>query len=310
MTSADRSALVRDARRRIARGSRSFRFASRLFDRETRHRVWLLYSWCRACDDIVDGQTLGHDSRAVAEPEAAIRMLYERTDAALRGGITGDAPFDGLGLLAAECGLPRQFIHEHLHGFALDSRNWRPATLTDLLTYCYHVAGVVGCMMAILMGIDPADEDVLDRAADLGIAFQLSNIARDVREDHAVGRCYLPVDWLKGHGIAPGDEMEERHREGLVAIIYGLAQLAARYEQSARIGAQFLPPRSRWAVLAAAGIYGGIGREVARRGAKAWDKRVSIGKWEKLVCVIAAWRDAKRTSTSSPRRWGLWTRPR
>jgi phytoene synthase len=310
MTSSNRAALIDDARRRIAKGSRSFRFASRLFDGATRERVWLLYSWCRACDDIADGQTLGRGNQGVGDPEAALASLRERTEAALLGQTTGDAPFDGLALVVRECGLPHRFVRDHLEGFAMDARDWRPQTLGDLLVYCYHVAGVVGCMMAVLMGVPPEEEDTLDRAADLGIAFQLANITRDISEDHAMGRCYLPTQWLKDRGIAPGDEMQPRHRAALADLIRGLTLLAGQYERSAKVGAQSLPFRSRWAVLAAAAIYGGIGREVARRGRGAWDDRVTIGKMRKLRMVFQAWRQARSPLVLFQDRWGLWTRGR
>jgi phytoene synthase len=75
-----------------------------------------------------------------------------------------------------------------------------------MLQYCYHVAGAVGCLMAVLMGVSPEDEDTLGRASDLGIAFQLANIARDLADDDSIGRCYLPEEWLAGQDIPPGQQ--------------------------------------------------------------------------------------------------------
>jgi phytoene synthase len=309
MISADRARLVAHARRRIARGSRSFSLASRLFDRETRERAWLLYAWCRACDDLVDGQELGFATGASSS--SAIDLLRMRTEQALAGIATGDASFDGLALVAAECAIPRAFIEDHLDGFALDAAGWRPATLEDLLAYCYKVAGVVGCMMALVMGVDPEAEEILDRASDLGIAFQLANIMRDIRDDHAMGRCYLPSDWLDQHRIAPADVLEPRHRKGLAAMVCALGSIAAAYERSARVGARSLPFRSRWAVLAAAEIYGSIAVEVCRRGTAAWDQRVMTGGSRKLGSLFRAWREARdERSLSATCRWGLWTRTR
>ena len=114
--------------------------------------------------------------------------------------------------------IPRRFLDDHLDGFALDAAGWQPANEDDLLRYCYHVAGAVGCMMAILMGVPADDEETLDRAADLGIAFQLSNIARDIREDHEDGRCYLPPDWLEEFGVEPRDPVRPEERAALNAI--------------------------------------------------------------------------------------------
>ncbi|HEY0446585.1 MAG TPA: phytoene/squalene synthase family protein [Allosphingosinicella sp.] len=305
----NREALVATAGETIARGSKSFRLASRLFDRSTRERAWLLYAWCRTCDDLADGQTLGHDASSVTDGQERLSYLRVQTGRALAGEAVGEMPFDALRIVAAECAIPPRFIHDHLEGFGLDAQGWRPRSEADMLRYCYHVAGAVGCMMAAVMGVAPDDEDTLDRASDLGIAFQLANIARDLSEDASVGRCYLPAEWLAEMDIPPGQHMRPPYRERMAVLAGRLAALAERYAASARAGAARLPFRSRWAVLAAAGIYGEIAREVARRGAHAWDRRVVIGRPAKLGLVAKAWRAALRPALEAPRD-GLWTRPR
>ena len=290
MQRADRESLVAEAERIIRAGSTSFRFASRLFDQQTRERAWLLYAWCRACDDLADGQVLGHGAVPPADPEARVALARALTDRALSGERTGQRAFDALALVAEECAIPRRFIDDHLAGFALDAQGWRPATEEDLLLYCYHVAGAVGCMMAVIMGVAPDDEETLRHAADLGMAFQLANIARDIVEDDGVGRIYIPADWLAEKEIVPGTLGEARHRADLAGFAQRLAALAAPYEASARIGAERLPRRSRWAVLSAANIYGDISRKVIARGERAWDSRTVISKWAKLAHVARALR--------------------
>jgi len=299
-SSAERGLLIAEAERIIREGSKSFRFASNLFDQPTRERAWLLYSWCRACDDIADGQTLGHDAVAPANPAERLAFLRETTARARAGETIGLAPFDALRIVAAECAIPRRFIDDHLAGFALDAEGWRPRSEADLLRYCYHVAGAVGCMMAVLMGVSPGDDETLDRAADLGIAFQLANIARDLVEDAGVGRSYVPADW----GAAdPAD------RVALAAIALRLETLAAPYEASARVGATRLPFRARWAVLSAANIYGAILRKVVARGPTAWDSRTAVPKAAKLVFVVNALVECGDKPASVDRA-ALWTRPR
>ncbi|QPQ54515.1 phytoene/squalene synthase family protein [Allosphingosinicella flava] len=314
MTSAaDRAAIVAGAWTTIRAGSKSFASASRLFDPATRERAWLLYAWCRACDDYADGQVLGHKAPLPESGGAfsAIDHIQSQTAFALSGRDTGELPFDALRIVAAECAIPHAFIRDHLDGFAMDARGWRPRTEEDLLQYCYHVAGAVGCMMAVLMGVDPADADTLDRACDLGLAFQLANIARDLGEDDAIGRCYLPLDWLAEFDIPPGEHMRPHYRPRMAIAAKRLSLLAERHESSARTGAARLPFRARWAVLSAANIYGAIGREVAKRGAQAWDRRVVIGKAEKLRHVAAALKEARFPGRGGEvSRDGLWTRPR
>ena len=248
-SSVERAAIVASARAAIERGSKSFVLASRLFDRATRERAWLLYAWCRACDDAVDGQTLGRGAGSPPEAASAFAEIWRKTDRALDGATVGDVPFDALRIVARECALTPAIAFAHLEGFRLDASGWRPASENDLLLYCYHVAGTVGYMMALVMGVSPDLQDILDRACDLGIAFQLANIARDIAEDHRAGRCYLPRVWLDEHGLSEATLLDERNRAAVVALRRRLAGLSWAYERSARVGAAVLPFRSRWAVL-------------------------------------------------------------
>lgn len=287
--------------------------ASKLFDSVTRERAWLLYGWCRECDDIMDGQDHGGAMNAVADAQARLSTIRVLTDMALAGEPSGDPAFDGLAVVMRECAIPHGFVHDLIEGFALDAREWRPRTQDDLMRYCYHVAGAVGCMMAVLMGVDPADEATLDRACDLGLAFQLANIARDVAEDDAADRCYLPVEWLAEMDIPPGEHMKPWARAKLAMLGQRLAMLAAAHEASARHGTGALPPRAAWAVLAAAGIYGDIARTVSARGAQAWDGRIVTPKSDKLLWLLRAGLQvparAIRWPTATPRP-DIWTRPR
>jgi phytoene synthase len=306
-----REAIVATAGESIARGSKSFALASRLFAPAIRERAWLLYAWCRRCDDLADGQDHGRDTTLVADPQARLAAIRERTAAALDGQWVGDAAFDALRIVTGETGMPHRLVWDVVEGFALDAAGWRPANEQDLMRYCYHVAGAVGCMMAVVMGVRPDDEALLDRACDLGLAFQLANIARDLVEDAEAGRCYLPADWLTEAEIAPDAVTADPERLALLA-----ARLCARaqdYEASARRGTPALGFRSAWAVLAAAGIYGDIARAVAARGFAAWDRRVTTSRRAKLGWIVRAFGQARlrnRLYPPAPRPENLWTRPR
>lgn len=304
----DRDDLVAAAWAAIRTGSRSFAAASRLFDPLTRERVWLLYAWCRRCDDLADAQdgggTLG-DQDGAQRRLASIRLLTER---AFDGLPTADPAFDGFGLVARECGITRDMAGDVIEGFALDAAGWRPRSEMDLARYCYHVAGAVGVMMARVMGVPAEDSDTLDRACDLGIAFQLANIARDLDEDDAADRCYVPIDWLVEEDIEPGQQMKPHHRQEMADIAARLIRRMESHEAAARLGAAQLPFRSRWAVLAAARIYGAIGREVVARGPNAWDRRVVIGRWAKLRHVAAALAEAVINRPPHPAAMPEWTR--
>ena len=306
----ERPALVTFARQSIARGSKSFAAASRLFDRSTRERVWLLYAWCRKCDDMADGQDHGGAMEAVADPMARLAVIRELTAKALVGKPTGEPAFDCFGIVARDCGLTQKMADDVIEGFALDAADWHPRRETDLYRYCYHVAGAVGVMMAVVMGVKADDDATLDRACDLGLAFQLANIARDIEEDNAAGRCYLPDDWLADLDIGPGEHMRPHNRKKLALMARWLADEAGQYEASARVGAVSLPFRARGAVLSAAGIYGDIARQVRATGEHAWDHRIYTSRRDKLGWVRKAFGDAVFNKPRLMDRDGLWTRPR
>jgi len=297
-----RAQLLAHARQSIVRGSKSFAMASRLFDRTTRERVWLLYAWCRRCDDLADNQDHGGTLGEQAGAEARLATIRDLTARALAGEATGDPAFDAFALVAHECGITAAMADDVIAGFALDAADWRPRTEADLLQYCFHVAGAVGVMMAVVMGVAADDEDTLDRACDLGLAFQLANIARDLDEDDAADRCYLPLEWLVEADIPPGEQMKPHYRRPLTALVHRMCTMAKAYEASARIGAGRLGFRQRWAVLAAAGIYGDIARAVDAAGERAWDHRIHTSAARKLWHVgHALWEAAMPPPRGSAR---------
>ncbi|MEX0915910.1 MAG: squalene/phytoene synthase family protein, partial [Wenzhouxiangellaceae bacterium] len=170
-------ALQQQAEAVMARGSKSFAAATRLFESGTRRDVMLLYAWCRHCDDLTDGQDLGH-GRLQTASEKTLERLRADSLTALSTAPCGDFPYQALAEVARRHPISPRLVEAHLRGFELDATGWRPETLQDTLQYSYHVAGSVGLMMALIMGV--RDQHTLYRACDLGLAFQLTNIARDV----------------------------------------------------------------------------------------------------------------------------------
>ena len=293
----------------IRTGSKSFALAARLFDPATRDLVWDLYTWCRHCDDVVDGQVLGHGHTALTDLDARMASLHAGTARAFAGTAGEEGPFAALARVVAATSLPRVFADDHLAGFAMDTRGRRYETIDDTLDYAYHVAGVVGLMMAWVMGV--RDRAVLCRASDLGLAFQLSNIARDVGDDLEAGRIYLPARWLREAGVtltkgAPLDPAQ-------AAAVARLLTDAERYYDSAWHGVPHLPGRSAWAVATARLVYRDIGRAVAYRGAEAWTSRTTVGTAQKLARLVqaglaTAWMKTLGDRTAPPRA-GLFTPP-
>ena len=301
------------ARSAIQAGSRSFAAASRLFDRRTRVLVWQLYAWCRHCDDVIDGQHLGHGVAAVRpDPAAALDDLERSTERALAGTTTGIAAFDGLAHVVTATGLPPAPVRQHLHGFAMDVARRNYETLDELLHYCYHVAGAVGVMMAWIMGA--RDRAALVRASDLGIAFQLTNIARDVVDDARAGRVYLPHAWCAAVGLPVEAVGAPSSRHLVVPLARRMLDEADRYYESAWYGLSALPFRSAWSIAAARHIYGDIGGVVRRRGSAAWSARAAVGRGRAVARMCqalaeAGWVAASRGWRSTPPRGHLYAAP-
>jgi len=308
-------AVLEASKASIVKGSKSFRSASRLFDPEVREDAWPLYAWCRACDDTIDGQDHGHGHENLAPEEQRRRLehLYDQTRRALAGEPMADPTFAAFQRVAQRHQLPERWPLDLIDGFAMDVDHRVYRTIDDVMAYCWHVAGVVGVMMARVMGA--SDPEVLRRAQDLGLAFQLTNIARDVVEDAESGRVYLPADWLMEAGLAPTAEAvaDPANRAKVHAVTARLLRLAEPYYDSARDGLRGLPFRSSMAIAAARGVYREIGRKVVRRGPGVWRRRVSVGRGTKLWlfsrgALIAIWTQALDRGKPPPPRPALWTR--
>lgn len=295
----------------IRAGSKSFSLAARLFDARTRESAELLYAWCRYCDDQIDGEALGFRPAAgsAGVRRARVADLVEATRACLRGVPSREPVFEALRRVAARHAIPERYPLELLEGFAMDADGRRYASAEDLFLYCYHVAGVVGLMMAHLMGL--RGPEALQRAADLGLALQLTNIARDVMEDAAVGRVYLPLDWLAEAGVPPDAVAEPRHRDAVAATVARLLAASEHFYASGDEGIRELPWRSAWAVAVARRVYSEIGRRVLRLGARAWDARVVVPRHRHLLTLGAGLAQALhatgvRRRRPAPPRPALW----
>ena len=297
----EREELVEEAGAAMARNSRTFALATRLLDRATRERIWLLYLWCRHCDDLADEES---DPAGAVQWLEAIRVLTRR---ALEGQPTAEIAFDAFGQVAREARLTEDMAEDVIGGFALDVAGWRPRTEADMMRYCYHVAGAVAVMAARVLGVPEDDHEALDRACDFGLFCELVNFARNAWADGAEDRNYLPLEWLAEADIPPGEHMKPVYREQLVTLVARLLDLAETHEAAARWGAARLPFRQRWAALTTAEIYAAVAREVRERGAGAWDHRVRKPAPARLRAMVRAFREALRRP-DEPVEWPRWTR--
>ncbi|HRD75414.1 MAG TPA: phytoene/squalene synthase family protein [Hyphomicrobiaceae bacterium] len=301
--------LLQGAVHRISVGSKSFAAAARLLPPDKRASVRLLYTWCRHCDDAIDGETLGF--RAAPDhipPGEHLARLVAGTDLALNGRST-EPEFRALERVVAEHAIPARYPRELLAGMEMDVRGDRFQSIEDTLSYCYHVAGVVGVMIAIIL--DARDGATLERASDLGIAFQLTNIARDIVADAERGRVYLPSTWLAVEGLTTETILDQERRGGLFKVAQRLLSLSDGYYESAVAGIARLPFRSAFAIATARRVYRRIGTRILEQGATSWDQRIATSRREKAVACVLAMADVVALNAipdgSARPRDGLWT---
>lgn len=319
-SSVESDQLAEFSRRTIAEGSKSFALASFLFRPHMKRHAHMLYAWCRYCDDVIDGQNLGFaadsgDGQIHIPQQKDLDFLRQNTHAVFNKNDVDVVPFKALKEVVDATDMPIKHPLDLLRGFEMDVEQRRYHSLEDTLEYCYHVAGVVGVMMAIIMGVNPDDDDTLNRAADLGIAFQLTNICRDIIDDAQIGRVYLPGDWLQARGVAPTADsvMDPRNREAVWSVALDILAEADRYYTSSGPGVRRLPIRAGFAVAAARGVYRDIGRVVRKRGTAAWDERARTSRRRKLALAgLGCLQGAGSKSMfflGLPPRPNLWTRP-
>jgi 15-cis-phytoene synthase len=256
-------------------GSRSFDAAARLLPRSVRDPAVALYAFCRVADDAIDCG--GADELAALRERLA--LVYEGRPLSL--------PVDrAFASIVQRHTIPRVLPEALLEGFAWDVEGRRYQDLPALVGYAVRVAGTVGVMMALLMGVRDADR--LAAAIDLGIAMQLTNIARDVGEDARIGRLYLPLDWMEEAGIDPDHFLEcPRHSAALGHVIQRLLYTAEQYYSRAWAGIARLPPVFRLGIGVASLLYAEIGHEVARRGLNSIDGRAVVSGRRKAWVLTA-----------------------
>lgn len=274
LSAADRAAC----RAAIRAGSKSFHAASLLLPPRVRPAARALYAFCRASDDLVDCE---------AGPGGAVAALRARL-AAIYDGRPADLLADrAFAAVVAAHRIPRALPEALIEGFAWDEAGRRYDTLDALLAYAARVASTVGVMMTLIMGRREAA--VLARAADLGLAMQLTNIARDVGEDARRGRVYLPAAWLAEVGLdAEALIAAPRHGPALAAVVRRLVETADGFYAAALGGVAGLPLGCRPAIRSAALIYREIGREIARAGFDSVGGRARTGTLRKLELMAYA----------------------
>ncbi len=282
----------------IRHGSLSFHAASRLLPARVRDPALALYAFCRLADDAVDLQD---------EKPAAVLTLRDRLDLIYRG-YPRNAPADrAFAAVIEEHEMPRALPEALLEGLAWDAMGRRYANLSELFDYSARVAAAVGAMMCVLMGV--RDAHALARACDLGVAMQLTNIARDVGEDARARRMYLPLEWLSEAAIDPEAFFADPLPDPRIrAMVRRLLMQADRLYYRAEAGIAALPLDARPGIYAARHVYAGIGGAIARNGHDTVSYRARTYKAQKAGWLALSLARAG-VSAVMPRSAVLYARP-
>jgi 15-cis-phytoene synthase len=275
----DTSAVVATSEMILAEHARSFRWAATFLPSSQRKGAAVLYAFCRMADDIADDETRPREGRALE-----LQCLADELEG-----------------IRPPCRLV-SVLFEQFSEFEIDSEaashlvesvrgDLQPVfvgTRQDLLSYCYGVAGTVGMMMCGVLGVE--NSEARHHAISLGIGMQLTNICRDVAEDGAIGRVYLPAEDLSLVGVPLQRVMEgTADRDAVATVVADLLEWADTYYAFADKGMKFIPWRPRLAILAASRIYQAIGHRLLReRQADPFQGRVVVPWYEKVICVLRA----------------------
>jgi 15-cis-phytoene synthase len=269
------------ARRVLAAGSKSFALAGKLFPRACRDDAAIVYAFCRRADDLVDQAQPGAAGQAVEQLQRDLASIFA-------GRAQTDPVLAAFQEVVVRRRIPAAYPGELIAGFAMDARapvvyqSWQ-----ELRLYCFRVAGTVGLMMCHVMGI--ADERRLANAAALGMAMQLTNIARDVAEDWRLGRLYVPREALVGPiGSDPGRPLDQPTAAVLSRTLPALLAEAQALYRAGDAGLDALSLRCAIAVRAARLIYAAIGDGVAARDHDVTAPRAVVSRPRKLWLVLRA----------------------
>ena len=278
MTSLEAAYL--ECQRITRREARNFYYAFILLPPQRRRSIYVAYAFCRHCDDAVDSETSTDEKlRRLAELRRLLDRCYD--------GQADEPVFMGLAQVARDYAIPQEYFNDVLAGMEADLVKTRYRDFAELRQYCYQVASAVGLICIHIFGFK--DSRAVTHAIDLGLAMQLTNISRDVKEDLDYGRIYLPQDEMARFGYSEDDLNCGLVNDAFQELMRFQTGRARAYFQS---GFQLLPylrPRSRACVGVLGGIYSKLLDRIESADYDVFNHRVSLTTAEKLGVMAQSW---------------------
>ncbi|MBL8374043.1 presqualene diphosphate synthase HpnD [Accumulibacter sp.] len=265
---------------KAARSGSSFYYSFLFLPQNRRRAITALYAFCREVDDVVD---------ECQDPQVAATKLawWRRELASIDGGQPQHPVTQALQAASAEFNLPQEQLQEIVDGMEMDLQQSRYLDFKALSLYCYRVAGVVGLLAAEIFGYQ--DRRTQRYAHDLGLAFQLTNIIRDVGEDARMGRIYLPIDELQRFEVPAADILNARHSDNFRRLMDFQVERAESYYAQAIDALPAADRRAQRPGLVMAAIYRTLLDEIKRDGCRVLTQRTSLTPIRKLWIAWRTW---------------------
>jgi 15-cis-phytoene synthase len=261
------------------RSSSNFYYAFMLLPAERRRALYAVYAFCRFVDDVADDESIREPARLLARWREELERVY--------GGAPTRPISRALAHAARHFSIPREYFEEVIAGVEMDLSRRRYETFEELRLYCYRVASAVGLICIEVFGYSNPEAKVY--AENLGIAFQITNILRDVREDAARGRIYLPLEDLARFGVSEDEILRGVYSDAFVRLMEFEANRAREFYDRAD---HALPPEDRSSLLTAEAmrsIYGALLNLIVSSRYRVLDRRLSLSAPKKLYLVGRAW---------------------
>jgi phytoene synthase len=281
------------ARELTAYYAKSFYFSAAMLPREKRWATYALYGFCRYIDNLIDTPR----PRDIEQVTHELDYLEEEIKIAHRTGESEHPILKPYIAVAKHYNIPMEHGMELIKGVKMDTHKRRYDTFDELYLFAYRVAGVVGLMMTPLLGYN--HENALHHAESLGIAMQLTNILRDVKEDKDMGRIYLPLEDIDRFNVNINDIFQERMTDEIRALMKFQVDRAHEYYNDAELGIKMLDRDAQFAIYSASKIYRGILKKIELRNYNPFLGRVFVPQHKKLSIVIGEVLKTKALSFSS-----------
>ena len=262
------------------REAKNFFYAFLTLPAPKRRAIYAAYAFCRHCDDAVD------QVASLEDKQAALRSLTERLDDAYHNNPVGPV-FTALAHTARAYSIPQRYFQDVIRGVEMDLTTTRYSTYEDLRLYCYRVASVVDLICLQIFGY--RHEKAKEYAVDLGLAMQLTNILRDVQEDLARDRIYLPQDEIRHFGYSESELRQEVRNDAQRGLIEFQVRRAQSLFQSGAKLLPYLSARSRACPAVLAAIYTRILRRISSNDHNVFGGRISLSSREKILVMTTTW---------------------